>query len=89
KFSLEATATLLALRAYKKDKGHLPDNLSELVPEYLPEIPIDPFDGKPLRYSKEKRIIYCVGKDLIDSGGSIGERGSWKDWKDPTFPIPF
>ena len=50
--------------------GRLPDNLNELVPEFLPSIPLDDFDGKPLRYSRERRLIWSVGRDLIDSSGS-------------------
>jgi hypothetical protein len=75
----------------------LPESLSELVPKYLPKVPIDPFDGKPLRYSKEKGIIYCVGKDLKDSGGSpkfrqtpFGtERLTIAQMDDPTIEIGF
>jgi len=88
RFSLRATAVLLALRAYQKEKGKLPDSLNELVPEYLSHLPLDPFDGKPLRYSKEKKTVYCVGRDLVDSGGNR-EWGSWTNWKDPGFPIDF
>ncbi|HOY63949.1 MAG TPA: hypothetical protein PK745_12320, partial [bacterium] len=33
-------------------------------------VPIDPFDGSPLRYDKEKRAVYSVGQNLIDEGGS-------------------
>jgi hypothetical protein len=58
------------------------------VPEYLSHLLLDPFDGKPLRYSKEKKIVYCVGKDLVDSGGNR-EWGSWTNWKDPGFPVNF
>lgn len=89
KFDIEAVACLFALRAYQKEKGTLPAGLEELVPKYISRVPLDPFDGKPLRYSKEKRIIYCVGKDLQDNGGSIGEEGDWRDWKDPTVVIEF
>ncbi len=32
-------------------------------------------DGKPIRYSPEKRHIYSVGRDRIDSGGSGPEEG--------------
>jgi len=96
-FNARATACLFALKAYKEEKGHLPDSLSELVPKYLPKVPINPFDGKPLRYSKEKGIIYCVGRDLKDSGGSptIGE-GAYGTYEppllsmdDPTVKIGF
>jgi hypothetical protein len=96
-FSASAIACIFALKAYKEEKGHLPDSLSELVPKYLPKVPIDPFDGKPLRYSKEKGIIYCVGKDLKDSGGSpkfrqtpFGtERLTIAQMDDPTIEIGF
>ena len=67
---LDAMRLLLVLKAFKQDKGKLPDSLAELVPEYIEEIPADPFDGKPIRYSADKKRIYSVGKDLIDSGGS-------------------
>ena len=31
---------------------------------------MDDFDGKPFRYLPEKRLLYSVGKDLIDSNGA-------------------
>ncbi len=42
----------LALRWYQADNGKPAETLEELVPNYLPSLPIDPFDpeGKPLRY---------------------------------------
>jgi hypothetical protein len=79
KFSLRATETILALKAYKMEKGKLPSNLSDLVPTYLSQMPIDPFDGKPLRYSREKMIVYCVGKDLKDSG-AVNIRKIYTPW---------
>jgi hypothetical protein len=65
-----ATRTLLAVKAYKLDKGRLPETLEQLVPEYLDAVPIDDFDGKPLRYNAAKKIIYSVGEDLEDNGGT-------------------
>ena len=67
--SVSATQLFFALKCYKLDHGDLPESLDELVPDYIDEIPIDDFDGKPLRYSKEKKIIYSVGPDMEDSGG--------------------
>lgn len=81
RLSLRSTACLLALKAYKDERGRLPESLRELVPGYLPYVPLDPFDGNQLRYSKEKRVIYSLGEDLKDSGG-IGE-------KDPGFKVEF
>ncbi len=40
----------LALRWFEADKGKPVDNLDELVPKYLPSIPLDPYDNKPFRY---------------------------------------
>lgn len=67
--NLRATQTILALKCWHLEHGGLPPTLGDLVPRHLPEIPIDDFDGKPLRYHPAKKLIYSVGKDLIDSGG--------------------
>ncbi|MGC9004785.1 MAG: hypothetical protein ACP5KZ_08810 [bacterium] len=80
KFSLGATDILLALKAYKEAKGDLPESLSSLVPAYLSRVPTDPFDGEPLRYSREKRIIYCVGEKLVDMGGGPRTRTRPTPW---------
>ena len=42
-----------------------------LVPEYVDAVPRDPFDGQPFRYSKQKGIVYALGTDLKDNGGSM------------------
>jgi hypothetical protein len=98
KFWVEGLACLIALKAYKEEKGRLPDSLSELVPGYLPYLPLDPYDGKPLRYSREKKIIYCVGKDLRDNGGGplkVKTESGWLrpallwEMADPAFEIKF
>ena len=65
----QATRTILALRAYQLTHRHLPSDLNALVPEFLDEVPVDDFDGQPLRYSAEKKIVYSVGKNLKDDGG--------------------
>ena len=47
-----ATAVLLALRLYHLDHGRYPATLAELVPAYLPAVPIDPTvgGGRPMGY---------------------------------------
>lgn len=68
--SVSATRISLALQAYYLAHKSLPNSLDELVPEYLPTIPRDPFDGDSMRYSKERKIVYSVGDDFMDQGGS-------------------
>ncbi len=64
-----ATQLLIALKCYKIENGDLPETLEELVPEFIDKLPVDGYDGRPLRYSREKKIIYCLGDDLEDTGG--------------------
>ena len=73
KFKIDARCNLakllLALRAYYADTNSLPNNLDQLVPNYISKIPKDPFDDKELEYSKFKKIIYSVGSDMKDDQG--------------------
>lgn len=61
----------LAATRYRLERGHYPAAADELVPAYLPAIPIDPFDGKPLRMKPEADglLFYSVGRDRTDDGG--------------------
>jgi hypothetical protein len=73
KFSLQASIIALRLkirlRLYEKKYGQLPESLQSLVPEFISAVPNDPFDDKPFRYSKEKKLVWSVGEDGIDNGG--------------------
>ncbi|MCK4800143.1 hypothetical protein KAS31_04155 [Candidatus Parcubacteria bacterium] len=84
---ISITKIFIALKSYKNDNGDLPRSLNQLVPAYLESVPLDYFDGNQLRYSKENRILYSVGEDGKDEGGSTGE--DWKKMSDPTFNISF
>jgi hypothetical protein len=65
------TMTALALRLYRKENGRYPENLQQLVPKYLPSVPIDPYDGRPLRYRKLAKgfKVWSVGGNRKDDGG--------------------
>ena len=72
-----ATATILAMRLYAADHdGQYPQSLNQLVPKYLPDLPIDPMaaNGRPLAYQMPKGpratvFLYSVGSNGIDEGG--------------------
>jgi len=62
----------LACKIYKKQRDHYPEKLEALVPEFLDELPIDPFTGKPLIFRLQVDggiIIYSVGSNEKDDGG--------------------
>jgi hypothetical protein len=62
----------VAAARYRAEKGRLPETLDALVPEYLPAVPRDPFDGKPLRMvTRDGRLVfYSIGPDMKDDGGA-------------------
>jgi hypothetical protein len=51
--ALGATELGVALRRYRLDHGAYPDDLSAVVPAYLPDVPIDPFTGQPPVYLRQ------------------------------------
>ena len=70
---LAGSRLLLACRAFQIEKGDLPPSLDALVPAYLEKLPLDPYNDAPFHYSKEKGIVYSVGWNLIDDGGTEEE----------------
>ncbi len=69
---LEAGLTMLALCEYQRQHGQYPDRLDDLVPGFLPRIPLDYADRQPLRYSLKKDgtyLLYSIGCDGQDDGG--------------------
>lgn len=62
----------IALRRHRLAHGHFPAQLSDLVPAYLPELPVDPITGGALHYRLDDKghpIVYSVGSDRKDDGG--------------------
>jgi len=67
-------AAALAVRWASVDAGgKLPARLADLAPKYLPVVPEDPMGlDQPLGYKAdgERPIVYSVGDDGVDNGGS-------------------
>ena len=82
-----STRLLMLLKAYAVEEGKLPDSLEDVISKYTVSIPIDPYSTSSMKYNKGKKIIYSIGKDLKDSGGSEGDY--WNLMDDPTFNIGF
>ena len=65
------TETSLALRAYEASHGAPPAKLEQLVPQYLPTVPADPFAPQPLllRRKDGRAVAYSRGPDGDDDLG--------------------
>jgi hypothetical protein len=71
--------TVIALKRFELKHGKLPEKISEHAPEFLSAVPIDPFDGQPLRYRPNGDgtfLLYCVGEDGVDDGGDPSQTGT-------------
>lgn len=94
--NLRGMALFLALRAYELEHGGVPETLDALVPDYLPRIPEDPFDGQPFRYRPrdvpglppEAWAVYSVGLTFADDGGLAFRTIHRHDETSPDFVLP-
>jgi hypothetical protein len=70
---LHCAAAAAAAARYRERHGRWPESLAALVPEYLAQVPSDPFAEAPLIYRRlaDGMVIYSVGRDGRDSGGKI------------------
>ena len=61
----------IALELYRRKHGDWPGALGELVPGYLPSVPLDRLTGEPVRYrvTGDGPVVYSVGVDGDDDGG--------------------
>jgi hypothetical protein len=61
----------LAIRAHRLETSSLPATLAELIPDYLPAVPDDPYGKDTITYlvSGDEYALYSVGPDGEDDGG--------------------
>ncbi len=83
---VDCARVALGIERYRLAKGALPKVLDDLVPQYIDKVPIDPFDGKPVRYklTEPGYIVYSIGADGSDEGGlekrKRKDRSAPHDW---------
>ncbi len=63
--------SLFAIRRSLVDHQRLPSGLTELRPDYLAEVPLDPFSGELLHYDPLNGVLFSVGDDFRAEGGHI------------------
>ncbi|MGD9719740.1 MAG: hypothetical protein AB7O59_00805 [Pirellulales bacterium] len=67
----DAAEVAIALSIWHQRHGAWPENLAQLVPALLPQVPADRLDGQPLRYAVRdgQPVVYSLGMDYDDDGG--------------------
>jgi hypothetical protein len=86
----------IAAERYRQARGAWPATADALVPAYIEAVPLDPFDGRPVRYRLADGgvIVYSVGPDGVDNNGrlagkNLNEPGTdlgWRLWPTPRPP---
>jgi hypothetical protein len=99
----QLTVAAIALKRFQLKHGNFPEKISELTPEFLASVPLDPVDGQPLRYRRNADgtyLLYSVGANGVDDGGNpalennvTGSNHNWQndhalDWVWPQPATP-
>ncbi len=86
----QTAITAIALKRYQLKHANYPVDLNALVPEFISAVPLDPVDGKQLRYklnSDGTFLLYSVGENGVDDGGDPalekGVSSSSFNWQNP------
>jgi hypothetical protein len=92
--------TAIALKRFQLKHGQWPETLAELAPEFFQTAPLDPYDGKPLKYRPNADgtfLLYSVGEDGVDDGGDFSPvkpsplgslHWNWQHARDWVWPQP-
>jgi len=75
----------VAMEQFHRRHSRWPKELSELKPQFLTTLPVDPMSDQPLRYSIVNGTphLYSVGPDQVDNGGApvkAGLESALGDW---------
>lgn len=72
---IDLLQTGFAIERFRIKNNRLPDSLQELVPDYIPSVPKDPWNqGNPIQYVREDDFafkLYSFGDNQKDDGGEI------------------
>jgi hypothetical protein len=80
--NLELVVTGIGVERYRVKFGRWPETLDEVAKaKLLSKVPLDPYDGKPLRFRKtgDGVVLYSVGPDGKGTGNSLDGPNSTSD----------
>jgi hypothetical protein len=65
----DAVLIVAAAELYRRHNGAWPESSAALAPEFLKTVPLDPYDGQPLRLVilKDQPVVYSAGLDQRDN----------------------
>ena len=80
----------LALQLCRSERGRYPDYLADLVPDYLPRLPVDPYSGNVFAYVPfdDAYLLYSLGPNRCDDGGLPKEWDHDGEDYDLVFTVP-
>jgi len=86
---IRCTSAALAAERFRRSHGAWPDSLAGLVPEFLGELPVDPYNGSPLKFRRlaDGVVIYSVGQDGEDNGGKLDRQNPTSQGTDLGFQL--
>lgn len=66
--TVDGLSIIVALELFRRDRGGYPQSLSDLVPQYLTQLPENPFCARPFAYAREggDYVLYCVSYEPPD-----------------------
>ena len=76
---LDQTQLAVALERFRLAHGAFPEQLAELVPDFIAKVPVDTYSRQPMTYHRKEGgtfLLYGVGKNRVDDGGVSDAKGS-------------
>ena len=68
----------LACERFRIRRGRWPTSLSELKDFDIPNVPVDPCNGQPLRFraNEDGIVVYSIGENGADDGGQVQRKSA-------------
>ena len=85
RFFLRTMQLRCAFEIFKLKHGSYPVRLDELVPSVLDAVPLDPYDGKPIRYNSDHRYFWTPGPDGNFNGKVDFSYDGYPLWKNKNY----
>ena len=84
-FCCHASRLRLAFEDFRSAKGRSPTELAELVPDCIAAVPLDPYDGQPIRYNAEHGYFWTPGPGGTFDGKVDFAEDGYPRWKNHNY----